>query len=220
MSNKRPPKTYTSDDVDVTYDMQRCIHAAECVKRLNAVFDTAQRPWIQPTNASADDVAETIEHCPTGALHYNRKDGGAQEAIPSDTTLEIVENGPIYLHGDLQIVDENGNEVLQDTRVALCRCGASQHKPFCDLSHTSAEFKATDKLDENMHNSTEITGNGKLMITPTSDGPVHIEGNFSMTSSDGETTYTSNDAWLCRCGASKNKPFCDGSHHGVNFKSE
>ena len=48
------PKRYTSDAIDVTFDTQRCIHAAECVRGLPAVFDTSQRPWIQPANAGAD----------------------------------------------------------------------------------------------------------------------------------------------------------------------
>lgn len=220
MSEKKHIKTYNSDDVDVTYDIKRCIHAAECVKRLGDVFDTSKRPWIQPENAPADDLSNTIEHCPTGALHYNRNDGKPNEATPDNTTMKIVADGPIYLRGDLQIVDEDGNEILQDTRIALCRCGASNHKPFCDNSHLSAEFKATDKLAENTHNASSLDGADQLTITPTKDGPVHIEGNFTLTSTDGETQYTGTDAWLCRCGASGNKPFCDGSHHGVNFKSE
>ena len=51
---------YTSADIDVTYDAKRCIHAAECVRGLPAVFDTQKRPWVQPDNANADAVAEVV----------------------------------------------------------------------------------------------------------------------------------------------------------------
>ena len=72
-------KTYWSDDIVVAYDAGRCIHAAECVRGLPGVFDTGKQPWIQPANAAADAVAEVVMRCPTGALHFERKDGGAAE---------------------------------------------------------------------------------------------------------------------------------------------
>ena len=104
-------KTYPSDDVDVSYNIKRCIHAKECVHRLHAVFDVSKRPWIQPENASADAIANTIEYCPTGALHYDRKDGEPNESPDDATTLKLVEDGPTYVRGDLHLMDESGEEV-------------------------------------------------------------------------------------------------------------
>ena len=72
-------KRYTSEAVDVTFDGARCIHAAECVRGLPAVFDTQKRPWIDPTQAGADAIVEVVLRCPSGALHFERKDGGAAE---------------------------------------------------------------------------------------------------------------------------------------------
>lgn len=216
-------RTYTSDDIDVQYSLKRCIHAAECVKRLGAVFDTAKKPWIQPSEADADAVAETIHHCPTGALHYERKDGETGEATPTDNTMQIETDGPIYVQGDAHIVNEAGAILLDDTRIALCRCGASKNKPLCDNSHLSAEFKAGDDLAANMENSGDlIEGDSPmtLSIAPSTDGPLHVTGNFSLRSSDGETIYTGSDAWLCRCGASRNKPFCDGTHQEIGFEAD
>ena len=69
-------KTYNGRDIDVTFDAEICIHAAECLRRLNAVFDLSKRPWVQPDNATADQVQETIDNCPSGALKYVRHDGG------------------------------------------------------------------------------------------------------------------------------------------------
>ena len=79
MEQKDNLRHYTSEAIDVSYDARRCIHAAECIRGLPAVFDTDRRPWILPTGASADAIAAVIENCPSGALHYTRRDGGARE---------------------------------------------------------------------------------------------------------------------------------------------
>ncbi|MDH3944753.1 MAG: (4Fe-4S)-binding protein [Anaerolineae bacterium] len=140
-----PPKSrrrnYTAKDIHVSYDIRRCIHAAECVRGLPEVFDTEKRPWIQADNAPADEVAEIVMRCPTGALRFERQDDGLAEPVPGRTTIHPVKNGPLYLHGDLTITTSEG-EVLKDTRMALCRCGASNNKPFCDDSHYRIGFKA------------------------------------------------------------------------------
>lgn len=65
-------KTYAGVDVDVSFDGDVCIHAAECVKGLPAVFDTKQRPWIRPDQAEADEVIAQVARCPSGALRIER----------------------------------------------------------------------------------------------------------------------------------------------------
>ncbi len=135
-------KQYHGPDITVTYDAKRCIHAAECVRGLPTVFDTRQRPWINPHNAAADAIAEVVQRCPTGALHFTRSDQGPSEALPQHTTIRVSANGPLYLHGDIEISRPDGSILLKDTRVALCRCGASANKPFCDGSHTRVGFTA------------------------------------------------------------------------------
>ena len=139
---ERDIHTYTSEDIDVTWDGKRCIHAAECVRRLGEVFDTSKRPWVQPDKASAERVAEVIHHCPTGALHYKRKDDGSAEPVPEETTVQLAGDGPLYLRGNIVLKDTEGNVLLEDTRMALCRCGASENKPLCDNSHKKIGFEA------------------------------------------------------------------------------
>ncbi len=75
---------YADERIDVSYDATRCIHAAECVHGLPAVFDTARRPWILPSGADADAIAAVVAKCPTGALHATRLDGGPAEDVPSE----------------------------------------------------------------------------------------------------------------------------------------
>src|SRR5690349_7266309 len=99
---------YTWEKIDVTYDPRRCIHAAECLRRLPTVFDKSKRPWVQADNEPADNVATAILACPSGALHYTRKDGGEAEALPDHNTIRLVKNGPLYIRGDFTIVNSAG----------------------------------------------------------------------------------------------------------------
>jgi uncharacterized Fe-S cluster protein YjdI len=78
---------HADEAIDIAYDARRCIHAAECVNGLPAVFDAARRPWILPTGASPDAIAAVIAKCSTGALHFTRLDGGAPEKAPEHTTI-------------------------------------------------------------------------------------------------------------------------------------
>jgi uncharacterized Fe-S cluster protein YjdI len=135
------PKAYTSPDITVTYDAKRCIHVAECVRRLPQVFDTEKRPWIQPNNATADEIAATVERCPSGALQYTRHDGGAAEPIPEEATIQVRPNGPLFVRGNIKVTDANGVVLSDSLRTALCRCGQSENKPFCDSTHRKIGFK-------------------------------------------------------------------------------
>jgi uncharacterized Fe-S cluster protein YjdI len=139
---ERHVHNYTGEKIDVTYESGRCIHVAECIRRLHAVFDTTRRPWVLPDAALPDSVAETVVACPSGALHYERTDGGEAEPVQEQNTIRLVRNGPLYLRGDCTIVNGAGELVVHDTRAALCRCGGSANKPFCDGTHEKIGFIA------------------------------------------------------------------------------
>ncbi len=57
-------RAYEGDGIVVHYELKRCIHAAECVHGLPAVFDPQKRPWIDPTQSDADELAAAVERCP------------------------------------------------------------------------------------------------------------------------------------------------------------
>jgi CDGSH-type Zn-finger protein/uncharacterized Fe-S cluster protein YjdI len=210
---------YTGEKIDVSYDAGRCIHAAECIRRLHTVFDNSKRPWVQPDAGLADGVAATVLHCPSGALHYQRKDGGITEPIPEHNSIHLSENGPLYLRGDFTIVSGQGELIVNDTRATLCRCGASQNKPFCDNAHLTIGFTAPDNVAEPAMTLETLDG-GKLHIEPTTNGPLHITGNFTLLNDGGEVVYQGTDEWFCRCGGSANKPFCDSSHNKIGFVAD
>ncbi|MFP3890317.1 CDGSH iron-sulfur domain-containing protein [uncultured Ralstonia sp.] len=60
----------------------------------------------------------------------------------------------------------------------------------------------------------------EVVITPRNNGPYHIKGSFRIVTQGGrELAIEGDQVWLCRCGHSLNKPFCDGSHKRVEFDS-
>jgi uncharacterized Fe-S cluster protein YjdI len=135
-----PTRTYANDAIEVHWEPRLCIHVQNCVHKLPQVFRAEERPWIVVDGADADAIAATVEACPTGALHYRRRDGGAQEQASDELTVEPRPNGPLFVRGHVRIVGDDGAVVREDTRVALCRCGASGNKPFCDGSHRRIGF--------------------------------------------------------------------------------
>jgi uncharacterized Fe-S cluster protein YjdI len=136
-----PSRLYANDAIEVVWEPRLCIHSGNCWRRLNNVFNPEARPWVDVDGATPDEIAETILTCPTGALHFRRLDGGPQEGPQEPTTLEPRPNGPLFLRGRVRIVDADGNVVREDTRVALCRCGGSGNKPFCDGTHRTIGFE-------------------------------------------------------------------------------
>lgn len=209
-------KTYTGQKIDVSFDTKRCIHAAECVRRLPAVFDTSKRPWIQPDNATTDDITAVVEKCPSGALQYQHHDQATLEQPDDVNTITIEPDGPVYIRGRIQL--EVGGETRHETRLALCRCGLSQNKPYCDNSHKEGNFQAQGQLPTSPADP-EAEQGGSLTITPLENGPVMLKGNFEICDDKNESVYQSQKAALCRCGGSMNKPFCDGTHRTIEFEA-
>ena len=212
--------SYPGVDVTVKFDVKRCIHAAECVKGAPQVFDPDRKPWVSPDQGEAAELVEVIHRCPSGALSYVRHDGGAEEATPSSNSVDVVKDGPLYLRGDITILSSEGEVVSKETRVALCRCGASANKPLCDGSHTKAKFEDVGILQEVKMKPVEDAGDvTALTIKLAGNGPLLVEGPVTVTSADGAASADGSKAALCRCGASSNKPFCDGTHKKIGFEA-
>jgi nitrite reductase/ring-hydroxylating ferredoxin subunit/uncharacterized Fe-S cluster protein YjdI/CDGSH-type Zn-finger protein len=151
MSQKKPPsdrevesaisqaREYSAPGVTVFYDRGRCLHFAECLSGLPEVFDVAKRPWIQPENASAEEVAEVVRRCPSGALHYRLKEGPPEQP-EQPTRVEFVSDGPINLRGDLSIEIAGGR--MREVRASLCRCGLTENEPFCDMACSRSGWRS------------------------------------------------------------------------------
>ena len=142
-----------------------------------------------------------------------RKDGGPVEAPPPVNLIRLREDGPYAFHGPLTI-----DGVNVGYRATLCRCGASQNKPFCDGSHKALPFKTTGEPDTRESQPLAMR-DGPVAIAPQTDGPLQVSGNLEIVSGTGRTIDRVTQARLCRCGGSRNKPFCDGTHKTIGFKS-
>jgi CDGSH-type Zn-finger protein len=103
-------------------------------------------------------------------------------------------------------------------RAALCRCGHSANKPFCDNSHDKVRFRDAGAVGETGDGYT-VQG-GKLTIKPSSNGPLLLSGNVAIRAASGRLAWKGTRVELCRCGGSRNKPFCDGSHKEIGFTSD
>jgi CDGSH-type Zn-finger protein len=135
------------------------------------------------------------------------------ESAPIVNTVRVRENGPLAIHAPITLDNQP-----QGYRLTLCRCGASAHKPYCDGSHTAAGFTATGEPAP-VESKVLEHRDGPLSITATADGSLHLVGNTELLTGTGKTIKRVTEAWLCRCGHSKNKPYCDGSHKAAGFRS-
>jgi uncharacterized Fe-S cluster protein YjdI/CDGSH-type Zn-finger protein len=124
-------KRYTGADIAVSYEAGICLHQAECLRGLPAVFDVERRPWIDVNSAPAAATAEVVTRCPSGALQYHMR-GGPQEEAQRPTDVQRRSDGVVYIRGDLDIRTAQG--MRHETRVMLCGCGQSKKEPFCDHS--------------------------------------------------------------------------------------
>ena len=127
-------------EIVVYWEPKMCNHTGNCFRGLPGVFQPQHRPWVLVNAESADKIAAAVITCPTGALHFDRFDGGPQEPQPEETTIDARPNGPLHVRGRVRIVGPGGQLIREDTRVALCRCGVSENKPFCDGSHRRIGF--------------------------------------------------------------------------------
>lgn len=217
----QPPRhiPYRSSDATVFFDPALCIHTGECTRGLPDVFRPKERPWVHTEKAAVDDLTQVICRCPSGALSIERHDGGEGEKPDSVASAAIRPNGPLHVRGRITLELEDGS-TREMTRLALCRCGNSKNKPFCDNSHREVGFSDPGgaKPRENMPESLEV--DRPVTLRMQKNGPVTFLGPVEVRTARGEVCFRGEKVSLCRCGDSQNKPFCDSSHKTNGFLSE
>jgi len=215
---KRKVFDYPGAETTVHWHGGLCIHIAECGRARGELFVGGRKPWCDPDLSSVDEIRDVISRCPSGALTASYPDGAAGETAPAENTVQVAYNGPLFVTGDLAIEGAPDDAPGVAFRAALCRCGKSANKPFCDNSHLESGFRDYGAVGEAGPGADEE--GGPLEIRPAKDGPLLVKGNVTIRAASGRHAWRGRQAALCRCGASENKPFCDGSHKKVGFSGD
>lgn len=212
--DKSKIKTFSGDAIAVHFAEDLCIGIAECGRATGALFEAGRTPWCDPDQESVARVREIVERCPSGALTYTDASGG-EEVAPADNTITVISDGPFYVSGALAIEGfEDRPEVKH--RAALCRCGQSENKPFCDNSHREANFRDYGAVGDAGPGASGSGGPLKIKANP--GGSLLVQGHFRIRAASGRLAWHGDKVSLCRCGASHNKPFCDGKHREIGFE--
>ncbi|HEV7609285.1 MAG TPA: ferritin-like domain-containing protein [Steroidobacteraceae bacterium] len=202
-------------DLTLIYEGRKCIHSRFCVTLGPKVFiANVKGPWINPDAMSTEALTEIAHLCVSGAIRYQRKDGQPDESAPPVNLISVREGGPYAVRADIRL----DGAPAGNFRYTLCRCGASKNKPFCDGSHHEVDFIASGEPPTTKADMLPVR-DGPLAIDPLTNGPLQVRGNVEIISGTGRVVARVESARLCRCGASNTKPFCDGSHERVGFKS-
>ncbi|HSM02454.1 MAG TPA: CDGSH iron-sulfur domain-containing protein [Acidimicrobiia bacterium] len=134
-------KSYEGTGITVHRVGNLCAHTSFCANQITDWYQLL--PDTGDTNARAEVVA-MVEHCPSGALVLEI-DG---EVVEPDLPLAIspVEDGPYWVTGGVTITRSDGTPLEVRNRVALCRCGQSSNKPFCDGTHLEVGLEAKNPI--------------------------------------------------------------------------
>ena len=157
-------RRYKNKDITVYWKPSACIHASYCYRELLEVFDPSKRPWVDMEGSTTDRIIEVVNLCPTEALAWKWNDETKNESVGSDqlnhinfrrpelmntdendsnnepVSVKIMPDGPIVLKGSFTISYNGNNKEVRDSMVSICRCGVSDHMPFCDGQHRKAGF--------------------------------------------------------------------------------
>jgi CDGSH-type Zn-finger protein/uncharacterized Fe-S cluster protein YjdI len=201
---------YEGKQATVTWNKSRCIHAGECTRGLPEVFSSKHDPWGQPDNAPLEALAAVIDRCPSGALHIEGPLGVERPADAVNSVTPAVD-GPLQFRGRIKV-----GEAPVESRLTLCRCGASRNKPYCDNSHAASGFRHDGRLAPSETDGGAAAGGVDLEISISRNGPMRCFGSLELVGADGTRNVTQT-TWLCRCGGSHRKPYCDGTHTANGF---
>ena len=138
-------KKYSNNDITIVWKPSVCIHSKLCWKGesgLINVFNPSLKPWINPEGGTTEEIIKRINNCPSGALSYyhnNQENKTTENTV--NCNIEVIANGPLKVHGTINVKDTNGNKIIKSNVTTFCRCGASGNKPYCDGSHRKINFE-------------------------------------------------------------------------------
>ncbi len=158
-------RKYKNDDITVYWKPDACVHASYCYRDLIEVFDPGRRPWVDMNGAPTERIIEVVNTCPTEALTWKWNDEEKNKTIGPEQTnhilfrrpellddlnstdeenrvsVKIMVDGPVIIKGNFTLIYGDQKKDLKDGIMSVCRCGASNHMPFCDGHHRQTGFK-------------------------------------------------------------------------------
>lgn len=129
--------------------------------------------------------------------------------------IKVRADGPLLCTGDISVIDADGSLLIRADDLVLCRCGQSGNKPFCDGSHRKAGFSHDGRFADAKPEA--LAPYAPLEIGVRENAMLVASGPVTLVGADGKSSTTRNRVALCRCGQSRNKPFCDASHKHCGF---
>lgn len=151
-------KEYKNDQLIVYWTPELCSHVAKCINNLPQVFNLKARPWVNINGAGPEEIIKVIDTCPTGALRYSLPEGSSvdpakaagvgninyEKSHPAIVTIRVIANGPLLTEGPVVVVDQNCKKLKEGSKMALCRCGLTGNRPFCDGTHSKKGWVVDD----------------------------------------------------------------------------
>jgi uncharacterized Fe-S cluster protein YjdI len=157
-------RKYTNGEITVYWKPAACVHASYCYRELIEVFDPGRRPWVDMKGAPTDKIIETVNLCPTEALTWKWNDNEKNLNIGKDqsnhvrfrrpelmeqdqknseeipVSVKVMIDGPIVIKGNFTLIYGWNKKEITESLISICRCGASNHQPFCDGHHRKIGF--------------------------------------------------------------------------------
>ena len=162
----------------------------------------------------AERLAEIAHVCPSGAIRYRRKDGQPDEAPPPVNLIAVREGGPYAVRADIRLDGKRGS--LPRDAVPLRRFEEQAVlRRLAPRRRIRGQRRARDRRGRDRSRC----ATARSRSIPQLDGPLQVRGNLEITSGTGRRVARVTQARLCRCGGSATKPFCDGTHARIGFRS-
>ncbi len=157
-------RRYRNDDITVYWKPSACVHASYCYRELIEVFDPSRRPWVDMKGSTTERIIEVVNLCPTEALAWKWNDDEKNETVDNDqvnhikfrrpellneeesareehpVSVKVMVDGPLVLKGNFTLNYNGNTKEVNESMISICRCGVSDHQPFCDGQHRKIGF--------------------------------------------------------------------------------
>ena len=140
--NRTPDRldTYEGAGITVFDNRGTCCHFGNCTDHLPSVFHHEGDVFVTPDGDTPPKIIDIVRACPSGALGYS-VNGDTYMGEARDAEIYVAENASYYVQGNIELEGEPMNRGANREHYALCRCGHSKNKPFCDGTHWWIQFR-------------------------------------------------------------------------------